>query len=98
MQALENVVVSTNLPQIQNSAMLDIANDQLEDGRIASALDALFEDLRSCRDDGPEIWPSYAKACLDHSIRDLLHQDPFTYRAYSKPRGYAGDAVMMDYI
>ena len=28
----------------------------------------------------------------------LLHQDPFTYRAFAKPRGYAGDAVMMDYI
>ena len=28
----------------------------------------------------------------------MLHQDPFTYRAFSKPRGYAGDAVMMDYI
>jgi hypothetical protein len=28
----------------------------------------------------------------------VLHQDPFTYRAFSKPRGYAGDAVMMDYI
>jgi hypothetical protein len=39
-----------------------------------------------------------AQACLDHPLRRLLHQDPFTYRAFSKPRGYAGDAVMMDYI
>jgi hypothetical protein len=29
---------------------------------------------------------------------ELLHQDPFTSRAFNKPRGYAGDAVMMDYI
>lgn len=98
MHTLENVVVSSNPSQIKNSAMLDNANDQLEEGRIAPALDALFEDLRSRRDEEPDIWPSYAKTCLDHSIRDLLHQDPFTYRAYSKPRGYAGDAVMMDYI
>ncbi len=27
-----------------------------------------------------------------------MHADPFTFRAFSKPRGYAGDAVMMDYI
>jgi len=33
-----------------------------------------------------------------HTICDLLHEDPFTYRAFSKPRGYAGDAVLMDYI
>jgi hypothetical protein len=28
----------------------------------------------------------------------LRPEDPFTYRAFAKPRGYAGDAVMMDYI
>src|SRR5690242_9529003 len=48
------------------------------------------------------VWKSrpmadYARATLDHPLRGLLHQDPFTYRAFSKPRGYAGDAVMMDY-
>jgi hypothetical protein len=31
-------------------------------------------------------------------LRDLLHQDPFTLRAFSKPRGYAGDAVLLDFI
>jgi hypothetical protein len=28
----------------------------------------------------------------------LLLQSPFTRRAYEKPRGYAGDAVLMDLI
>jgi extracellular factor (EF) 3-hydroxypalmitic acid methyl ester biosynthesis protein len=28
----------------------------------------------------------------------LVHQDEFTHRAFSRPRGYAGDAVMMDMI
>lgn len=35
---------------------------------------------------------------LTHPIRKIIHKDPFTYRAFSKPRGYAGDAVMIDYI
>src|SRR5262249_18730203 len=43
-------------------------------------------------------WQEYAGDCLNHPLRDLLHQDPFTHRAFAKPRGYAGDAVMMDYI
>ncbi|MEM7564336.1 MAG: class I SAM-dependent methyltransferase [Pseudomonadota bacterium] len=33
-----------------------------------------------------------------HPVCDILHKDPFTYRAFAKPRGYAGDAVMIDYI
>ena len=35
---------------------------------------------------------------LSHPVREILHKDPFTHRAFSKPRGYAGDAVMIDYI
>jgi hypothetical protein len=60
-------------------------------------LDELFEDLRIRLEDG-QTWTAYAAGCMNHPLRKLLHQDPFTYRAFSKPRGYAGDAVMMDYI
>jgi Trp operon repressor len=43
-------------------------------------------------------WKTFTQACQTHPIVDILIQDPFTYRAYKKPRGYAGDAVMMDYL
>lgn len=36
--------------------------------------------------------------CSDHALHALLQQDPYTHRARTKPRGYAGDAVMMDFI
>ena len=64
----------------------------------AHALDELFDDLLARRGQQPEGWPEYARLCLSYPLRGLVHQDPFTYRALSKPRGYAGDAVMMDYI
>ena len=35
---------------------------------------------------------------LNHPLKDYCHRDPFTYRSFSKPRGYAGDAVTLDYI
>ena len=43
-------------------------------------------------------WQRTIERCRQHSVMRALHEDPFTGRAYQKPRGYAGDAVMMDYI
>ena len=33
-----------------------------------------------------------------HPLTDVLYEDPLTSRAFAKPRGYAGDAIMMDYV
>jgi extracellular factor (EF) 3-hydroxypalmitic acid methyl ester biosynthesis protein len=98
MQTITNITVSTAVPLVREKAALDSVKEQLQAGRIAGALDELFEDLRGRREEEPQDWPAYARACLSHPVSSLLHQDPFTYRAFAKPRGYAGDAVMMDYI
>ena len=98
MQTLPNIILSSVAPALETRPVLDIVYQQLRDGQIAPAIDYLFEDLSARREEEPETWPAYARGCLSHPVRALLHQDPFTYRAYSKPRGYAGDAVMMDYI
>jgi extracellular factor (EF) 3-hydroxypalmitic acid methyl ester biosynthesis protein len=42
-------------------------------------------------------WKQFAThECRQHPLMQLLQQDPLTSRAFTKPRGYAGDAVMMD--
>jgi len=33
-----------------------------------------------------------------HPIRGYLHEEPFTRRAFEKPRGYPGDAPMLDLV
>ena len=33
-----------------------------------------------------------------HRLHALVRQDPYTQRAAEKPRGYAGDAVMLDHV
>jgi SAM-dependent methyltransferase len=52
--------------------------------------------LRATR--SKEEWSDYVRAFRDHFITTVLHQDPFTLRGFRKPRGYAGDAVLIDMI
>jgi SAM-dependent methyltransferase len=46
----------------------------------------------------PDAWRTVALAAQVHPLAALLLQDPYTARAFAKPRGYAGDAVMLDYL
>ena len=44
-------------------------------------------------------WDIYVRdELMNHPIKELMHLDPYTKRAFDKPRGYAGDAVMIDYL
>ena len=40
----------------------------------------------------------FKQACQKHPIAKIMLEDPYVHRAFVKPRGYAGDAVMLDYI
>jgi extracellular factor (EF) 3-hydroxypalmitic acid methyl ester biosynthesis protein len=59
----------------------------------------LCDELRLAMQASPrEEWArEAAPACRRHPLHGLLLQDPYTRRAFEKPRGYAGDAVMFDY-
>lgn len=96
--------------QIITSRELELANllDQSYDLLIHSqgdrsivdeALDGLFGGLAvhkaNCT---PQEWQAAIQTCRAHALMATIHEDPFTYRAFSKPRGYAGDAEMLDLI
>ena len=98
MQTITNIAFASTAPVVEYKPVLEIVNEELQAGRIARPLDELFDELLERREQDPQDWPVYAQSCLSHPVCKLLHQDPFTYRAFAKPRGYAGDAVMMDYI
>lgn len=46
----------------------------------------------------PEEWNRCIDLARRHPIREVLHSDAFTRRAFNKPRGYAGDAVLLDHM
>ncbi|MGC4049770.1 MAG: class I SAM-dependent methyltransferase [Paludibaculum sp.] len=98
MQNVAQITKTISAPLVQNQPVLDVVTEQLQAGWIDQPLDELFDDLKARQEEDGQVWPAYAGACRSHEACELLHQDPFTYRAFSKPRGYAGDAVMMDYI
>ncbi|KAL9644655.1 hypothetical protein ABK040_015394 [Willaertia magna] len=43
-------------------------------------------------------WKVFSNEIIKHPLKELIHSDPLTRRAFEKPRGYAGDAVMIDLI
>ena len=66
---------------------------------IHLAIDRLFKELRTLRREASrDEWKQLINRGRNHSLCQIVHEDPFTRRAFEKPRGYAGDAVMMDYI
>jgi len=48
---------------------------------------------------GDDAWQrTIANVVAPHRVRAMLHEDPLTRRAFQKPRGYAGDAGLLDLI
>jgi len=81
------------------ATLFDRACRSIELGQFTEGLDDLFTGLEQIRNaSGLAAWSAFVdQARTNHRLMSLVHQDPFTKRAFDKPRGYAGDAVMMDY-
>lgn len=66
---------------------------------VCASMTRLAVELRGLRQElSLDEWEEFRQICIDHPLAALIHQDPFTYRAFAKPRGYAGDARMLDFI
>jgi extracellular factor (EF) 3-hydroxypalmitic acid methyl ester biosynthesis protein len=63
-------------------------------GGMASLIEGLWSLRHSC---SLPTWKSLLPQAQQHPLRDVLHSDPFTKWGFEKPRGYPGDAVLLDY-
>jgi SAM-dependent methyltransferase len=80
-------------------ALLDQAYEQIERrDTVEDGMDRLVVGLRALRQSSPpRAWEAFCRIeCVSHPVRFLVHQDPLTERAFFKPRGYPGDAVLLD--
>jgi extracellular factor (EF) 3-hydroxypalmitic acid methyl ester biosynthesis protein len=78
---------------------LDTARRNIYDGEANDAMEYLVRGLYDIRSSAPrQTWREVCSECRRHPIFRDLCLDPLTARSFNKPRGYAGDAVMLDMI
>lgn len=80
--------------------LLDRVHRLLVDNAVNEGMDKLYAGLKYIWLNSTSLeWESFSRfSCLKHPLLQLLHADPFSSRAFHKPRGYPGDAPLMDYV
>ena len=92
-------MVSEMLEELFDDTLLNQVYGTITGDKVEEGMDTLFKGLQLRRQNSSDQeWAEFVSMCLHHPLKDLVHQDPFTHRASTKPRGYAGDAVLLDYI
>jgi SAM-dependent methyltransferase len=93
------VAISRGPVDLHLRKLLDRASKTLH-WADASSMNGFADALDQVRlDVGPTEWERLiADVIGPHPVRPRLHEEPFTRRAFEKPRGYAGDAIMMDML
>jgi len=81
--------------------ILDDAKEQLisSPDEVGCIISNITRQLFLCKQElDRKQWQVFMEDCRQHNIISLLHQDPMTARAYAQPRGYQGDAELIDII
>lgn len=80
--------------------VLESAVEEIKQGKIVSAFRRLHAPLSAIwsKARAADLAESIRYECHNHHLFSLVQQDPFTNRAATKPRGYAGDAELLDYM
>ncbi|TPM30937.1 class I SAM-dependent methyltransferase [Mesorhizobium sp. B2-3-4] len=60
--------------------------------RLLSLLNALRDKVH------PDVWQALIPVAQNHPLQNYFLEDPLTNWSFTKPRGYSGDAELLDYI
>ncbi len=80
--------------------ILDHSFQLLQEGKTEQGLNRLnFSTWKLKNSMSQDEWAGFCKdKCHNHNVLKILHKSDISKRAFEKPRGYAGDAVLMDNI
>jgi len=87
-----------NSNQVQN--VLDRSYQLLQAGLLKEGFNYVMSELSQVTKNLTQetIDTQVREECLQHPVAKLLLQEPITRWSFQKPRGYSGDAVLIDYI
>ncbi len=70
----------------------------LERGHTAEGIDLITETLTQIRDNTGAQWQDAIKVIRTMKLFEISQLCPFTNHSFRKPRGYPGDAILLDWI
>jgi extracellular factor (EF) 3-hydroxypalmitic acid methyl ester biosynthesis protein len=82
---------------MHNQRFFDQTLNLIEQGQITLALPLLAGKLFSAQTDAI-AWPETRKALQHHRLHGVLMEDPYLAHCFEKPRGYPGDAALIDIL
>jgi extracellular factor (EF) 3-hydroxypalmitic acid methyl ester biosynthesis protein len=94
---MEDALAIDTLPEVLRpfeNTLTDASADTLREN--LQRLHAALGELR--RKTADDKWAAVTTSLRSHPVWNVMLQDPFVRRCAEKPRGYPGDAVMIDYI
>lgn len=86
--------------EVQLALMLQIVERRFRAGiQPGETIHYLVGELNKLRRNLPAaVWQALVPMAQNHPVARFVHQDPFTRRSFEKPRGYSGDAGLLDFI
>lgn len=86
--------------KVELGLMLNIAMQQFERGaepqQIIHRIAGSLHEARMRYE--PSVWQQLIPIAQQHPVASYFLQDPFTRWSFTKPRGYSGDAQLLDFI
>ncbi|MFP7333169.1 class I SAM-dependent methyltransferase [Shouchella clausii] len=87
------------MDQLNKNNLLEQVKIKINQGQFFDACSTLYAGLSHIRShSSAEEWKQFVTQYREHAISQFFLQDPITRRAFEKPRGYAGDPVVIDFI